>query len=86
MFLNAVSFTTKVENIAHFLFSFSIFSIEFPIFADKECENVCMRAEDLMQISAGQEQYGDLAAALVHCQHAIGTFLNKQANSCETTH
>ena len=43
------------------------------IFPDKECENLCMRAEDLMQRSSSQEKYGDLAGALVHCDQAIGS-------------
>ena len=42
--------------------------------ADKECENLCMRAEDLIQRSKTQEKYGDLAGALIHCDQAIGNF------------
>ena len=41
---------------------------------DKECENLCMRGEDLMQRSKMQEKYGDLAGALIHCDQAIGNF------------
>ena len=46
------------------------------VLTDKECENLCMRAEDLMQRSVTQEKYGDLAGALIHCDQAIGNFFN----------
>ncbi len=44
---------------------------------------MCMRAEDLMQKSAGQEKFGDLASALVHCQKAMGKKKNSLSEISE---
>lgn len=43
-------------------------------FSDADCKSLCMRAEELMQMSAAKEHTKDLASALVMCQQAIGIY------------
>ena len=54
--------------------------------SDKDCECLCMEAEDLMKQSASMEKRHDLATALVLCQKAMGMYCSKIYITCNHMH